>query len=466
MQHPLLNNPVRFELVLRLADVATLAAAGVLASVLHFHSLPGATAPVHLVLLYLCSFAVFFLFGKARLYPPQCGRPSLRLAVTLAACWGFVLLLGLLFAFMIHQVAFLSRGWLGAWFALGAAGLFGNRAITWFALERTWGMPARRASVLVIGDAGMAHTLQERVDATPLAGYAVSAFCPATAGADTPPPEVALVADAGELPAWLDANPVDEIWIALPMRAVEQVQELQHRLREVLVEIRWIFDVGPLQLLNTSQEHFLGYPALTLNCPAPSDWHVIAKYVFDKVFAAAALVGLAPLMLLLALAIRLDSPGPALFKQPRMGLNGKRFDVYKFRTMRVHQDTAVRQATRGDARITRVGAFLRRTSLDELPQFLNVLLGDMSVVGPRPHAVQHSDQYRSLIDAYMTRHRAKPGITGWAQINGSRGETDTLDKMVRRVQLDMYYIRHWSIWMDLRIVLWTALRGWTGANVY
>ncbi|HZX26985.1 MAG TPA: sugar transferase, partial [Telluria sp.] len=137
-----------------------------------------------------------------------------------------------------------------------------------------------------------------------------------------------------------------------------------------------------------------------------------------------------------------------------------------FRTMRLHQDAAVRQATRGDTRITRVGAFLRRTSLDELPQFLNVLCGDMSVVGPRPHAVQHSDQYRNLIDAYMTRHRAKPGITGWAQINGSRGETDTLDKMVRRVQLDMYYIRHWSIWMDLRIVLWTALRGWTGTNVY
>jgi putative colanic acid biosynthesis UDP-glucose lipid carrier transferase len=178
---------------------------------------------------------------------------------------------------------------------------------------------------------------------------------------------------------------------------------------------------------------------------------------FDKLFSAAVLVAIAPLMALIAIGVKCSSPGPVLFKQPRLGLNGRRFDVYKFRTMAVHrEDGGVTQASRDDVRITRFGAFLRQRSLDELPQFFNVLLGDMSVVGPRPHALAHNDHYKELLEQYMLRHRVKSGITGWAQINGHRGETDTIDKMDKRVQFDLYYIQHWSLWMDLQIVLRTV----------
>ncbi len=200
--------------------------------------------------------------------------------------------------------------------------------------------------------------------------------------------------------------------------------------------------------------------------PSPPALHI--KDVFDRLFALAVLVLLSPLLLSLALAIRATSPGPVLFRQLRLGLDGRPFHVYKFRSMRMHReaDGQLTQATRGDPRITPLGHFMRRTSLDELPQFLNVLRGDMSVVGPRPHALVHNDIYRQRLAQYMLRHSVKPGITGWAQIHGLRGETDTDDKMARRLEHDLHYIRHWSFWLDIKIVCWTAIHGWTHRNAY
>jgi exopolysaccharide biosynthesis polyprenyl glycosylphosphotransferase len=175
----------------------------------------------------------------------------------------------------------------------------------------------------------------------------------------------------------------------------------------------------------------------------------------------------APAMLLIAIAIRLDSPGPALYRQQRFGFNGNRFAVLKFRTMVASAgDQAPAQARRGDPRVTRVGGLLRRTSLDELPQLLNVLRGDMSLVGPRPHAVSHNEYYAGLIDGYLARHRVKPGITGWAQVNGLRGETDTLEKMERRVEHDLHYIDNWSLLLDLEILVRTIFVGFVHRNAY
>jgi len=192
---------------------------------------------------------------------------------------------------------------------------------------------------------------------------------------------------------------------------------------------------------------------------APEGIHGVAKRGFDLLFSAAFLASAWPVLALLAVGVKLSSPGPALFRQARSGRDGREIGVLKFRTMRVTENGAqVRQATKGDARITRFGAFLRRTSLDELPQFVNVLFGDMSVVGPRPHAVAHNQHYRTKILEYMLRHKVRPGITGWAQVNGFRGETDTIDKMVERVARDLEYIRRWSFGLDLRIV-WLTLFG-------
>jgi putative colanic acid biosysnthesis UDP-glucose lipid carrier transferase len=226
-------------------------------------------------------------------------------------------------------------------------------------------------------------------------------------------------------------------------------------------------DTMSMQILSNKFINFLGLPAVELNQPVSGGVGGIAKDLFDKVFAIVALILLVPLFIVIACCIRFSSPGPIFFKQPRLGLNGKKFNVYKFRTMKLHEENGVvRQATQNDPRITPIGGFLRRTSLDELPQFFNVLLGDMSVVGPRPHALQHNDLYKDKLEMYMLRHRVKPGITGWAQIHGYRGETDTVDKMAKRVQFDLHYIQNWSLWMDVKIIVWTAFKGWTGNNAY
>ncbi len=240
-----------------------------------------------------------------------------------------------------------------------------------------------------------------------------------------------------------------------------------YHLRNDLVDIRWIPDVMSIQLLGHRIGEFLGLPAIQLNSLPAAGVRGLAKEAFDRAFALCALVGLSPVMLTVACLVKLTSRGPVLFTQPRLGVDGKVFHVYKFRTMTVHQEHGVvTQATRDDARITRIGGFLRRTSLDELPQFLNVLRGDMSVVGPRPHALEHNELYKDLVQRYMMRHRVKPGITGWAQVNGLRGQTDTLRKMSDRVEHDIYYIQHWTFRMDLIIIARTAVSGWTGRNVY
>jgi putative colanic acid biosynthesis UDP-glucose lipid carrier transferase len=189
--------------------------------------------------------------------------------------------------------------------------------------------------------------------------------------------------------------------------------------------------------------------------------------VEDLVLGSLIMLLIALPMLVIALAIKLSSRGPVFFRQRRYGLNGEELRVLKFRTMTVMEDgVEVKQAVKDDERVTRLGAFLRRTSLDEIPQFIQVLIGDMSIVGPRPHAVSHNEQYRSLIPGYMLRHKVKPGITGWAQVNGWRGETDTLEKMTKRVEYDLIYIRDWELWVDLKIIAMTVFGVLRGKNAY
>jgi putative colanic acid biosynthesis UDP-glucose lipid carrier transferase len=210
-----------------------------------------------------------------------------------------------------------------------------------------------------------------------------------------------------------------------------------------------------------------GMPVIAI-CETPfMGLNSMIKRTSDIVLSCVILLLLAPLMLAIALAVKMSSPGPVIFRQRRYGLYGEEIIVYKFRSMKVMEnDNTVVQARRGDGRVTPIGGFLRRTSLDELPQFINVLQGRMSIVGPRPHAVAHNEQYRKLIKGYMLRHKVKPGITGWAQVNGLRGETATLDKMEARIQYDLDYLRNWSLWLDLWIVLKTVKVVFTRENAF
>lgn len=261
----------------------------------------------------------------------------------------------------------------------------------------------------------------------------------------------------------------DEVWIFQPPGDTHSIQKILHALRHSTANIRLVPDMSMMQFLNHGVTVVLGLPMLDISSSPMDGINLIVKWLEDKVLGFAIFLLISPVLLAIGLAVRLTSPGPALFKQKRHGWNGEEISILKFRSMYVSQENArvaVTQATKGDPRITPLGRFLRSTSLDELPQFLNVLQGNMSIVGPRPHAVAHNFQYREHIPRYMLRHKVKPGITGWAQINGFRGETDTIDKMESRIKADLYYIENWSLWLDLKIIFLTIFKGFIGKNAY
>lgn len=250
---------------------------------------------------------------------------------------------------------------------------------------------------------------------------------------------------------------IRRLYIALPLTEAEKIEELYIDLLDSSVDVIWIPDLRSLILLNHSVSEIEGLPAIHLNESPLTSYPTAAlsKALLDRTVALIAIILLSPVLLATAMAVKMSSPGPVLFKQKRHGWNGKIIKVWKFRSMRLHDDQEIKQASRHDPRITRVGQFIRRTSIDELPQLFNALQGRMSLVGPRPHAVAHNDYYTGKIDAYMARHRIKPGITGLAQISGFRGETQTLDKMAKRVELDLAYINNWSLWLDIKILIKT-----------
>ncbi len=259
-----------------------------------------------------------------------------------------------------------------------------------------------------------------------------------------------------------------EIWICVPLEMGETVRLLFYALRNHTAEVRFIPDFQDMHLLNHRMSEVADHYAIDLSVSPMSGMSRFLKRSEDIVIGLLISLLILPVCFAIALAIKMNSPGPVLFKQYREGSNGRFFKVYKFRSMYVHQEEGdqVTQAQKNDSRITSVGAFLRRTSLDELPQFYNVLQGRMSIVGPRPHALAHNDQYKKLVESYMRRHKVKPGITGWAQVNGLRGETDTLHKMQRRVEHDLWYIDNWSLWLDLKIIFLTIFKGFINKNAY
>jgi Undecaprenyl-phosphate glucose phosphotransferase len=256
---------------------------------------------------------------------------------------------------------------------------------------------------------------------------------------------------------------VDLVLFALPISAETRILEMLKKLWVLPVDIRLSAHTNKLRFRPRSYSYLGEVPTLDVFEAPITDWDLVTKWLFDRVVGGLALLAALPVMALVALAVRLDSPGPVLFRQKRFGFNNERIDVYKFRSMYHHQadPTASKVVTKNDPRVTRVGRFIRKTSLDELPQLFNVVFsGNLSLVGPRPHAVQGKLQSRlfdEAVDGYFARHRVKPGITGWAQINGWRGEVDTDEKIQKRVEFDLYYIENWSVLLDLYILLKTPL---------
>ncbi len=249
---------------------------------------------------------------------------------------------------------------------------------------------------------------------------------------------------------------IREVYITLPLGSQPRIVELLEQLQGTTASLFFVPDVFGISIIQGRLQDMNGVPVVGI-CETPfTGTNDLVKRVSDIILATVILILISPLLLVIAIGVKLTSPGPVIFKQRRNGLDGEEITVYKFRSMRAQDNgPVVRQATKDDPRITPFGAFIRRTSLDELPQFFNVLQGRMSIVGPRPHAVAHNEEYRRIIKAYMVRHKVKPGITGWAQVNGHRGETDTVEKMKARVEYDLEYLRNWSLGLDLQIIVRT-----------
>ncbi|HBR1319106.1 TPA: undecaprenyl-phosphate glucose phosphotransferase [Klebsiella quasipneumoniae subsp. quasipneumoniae] len=260
---------------------------------------------------------------------------------------------------------------------------------------------------------------------------------------------------------------IDRIYIALGMKDESLIKGIVSQLTDTTCSVLLIPDIFTFNILQSRTEEINGVPVVPLFDTPLSGVNMIFKRLEDIIVSSLILVLISPILIIIALAVKLTSRGPIIFRQIRYGMDGKPINVWKFRSMTVMENGGeVIQAKKNDVRVTKVGKFLRSTSLDELPQFFNVLFGQMSVVGPRPHAVSHNEQYRTLIQGYMLRHKVKPGITGLAQINGWRGETDTLDKMEKRIEYDLIYIRGWSIWLDLKIIFLTVFKGFINRSAY
>jgi putative colanic acid biosynthesis UDP-glucose lipid carrier transferase len=266
---------------------------------------------------------------------------------------------------------------------------------------------------------------------------------------------------------YVRAHGIRMVYITLPLGSQPRIVELLEDVQGTTASIFYVPDVFGISIIQGRLVDMNGVPVVGI-CETPfTGTNELVKRISDIVLASIILVLISPVLLAVAIGVKLSSPGPIIFRQRRNGLQGEEIVVYKFRSMRTMDNgSVVRQATKDDPRITRFGAFIRRTSLDELPQFVNVLQGRMSIVGPRPHAVAHNEQYRELIKAYMVRHKVKPGITGWAQVNGHRGETDTIEKMKSRVEYDLEYLRNWSLGLDLQIIVRTIRLMFFDRNAY
>ncbi|WGS48153.1 undecaprenyl-phosphate glucose phosphotransferase [Paraburkholderia sp. D15] len=459
----------------RIIDIAMVVFGATLAAAVHSGKFVWLDDMQRVQLAFDCLLVVVF-FPALGIYQSWRGKPLYDLLCRVAGGWALVEVIGVLISFSVHRSDSLSRLWLVYW-ALATIVLLGiTKVIVYSILRGLRREGFNQRAVAIVGGAPYGRFLIEQMRSRPEAGFTpVAVFDEEGTINPYEDPDagdaiegVPVERDYQRMLTLVRQRQIRELWLALPISKEKAIHRFVMDLRNDFVNIRFIPDVRSLTLFNQPMVDLLGVPAINLAASPITDLRVLPKRIFDRMFAFAALTALAPVMLVIAVLVKTTSPGPVFFRQKRKGIDGHQFEIYKFRSMKLHKEEAgkITQATRRDPRITAVGAFLRRTSLDELPQFINVLRGEMSVVGPRPHALEHDDIYKDLVKGYMHRYRIKPGITGWAQINGYRGETDRIEKMMGRVKLDLYYMQHWTFWLDIKIVVLTLWKGFAGSNAY
>ena len=380
------------------------------------------------------------------------------------AAWSIVFTLIGVGIFLFKASDMVSRVWLVSWYGVGALMLVGFR-LSLRALVQQWTQQGRlKRRTVIVGGGADAEGLVDAIRSS--AGNDIQLLGMFDDRDDTRSPEaVAGLTKLGKVSGLLDyarQTRVDLVIVSLPLSAEKRVLDMLRQLWVLPVDIRLSAHASKLRFTSKAYSYVGDVPVFDMADRPISDWNLVFKWLFDKIVAVTALILLSPVMVATAIAIKLDSKGPVFFKQKRHGFNNELIDVYKFRSMRTDMTdaSAAKLVTKDDPRVTRVGKFIRKTSIDELPQLFNVLRGELSVVGPRPHALQAKADdklYYEAVEGYFARHKVKPGITGWAQINGWRGETDTVEKIMQRVNHDLYYIEKWSILLDLYILVMTPV---------
>ncbi len=419
-------------------------------------------------------FTAFILVGfyNARLYSFRAlSRPHTRIGKVIIL--PFMLFSGLLtMAFVFKITDEYSRVWTVTWFFSTITLMAFLRYVVYHLLQK-WGKEGRFSrNIAVIGGEAHGTRLLELVNQRKEPWmHIIGVFEDRVSRVPTRIGNSPVLGTVNDLIRYVQENRVDDVVIALPWSAEKRMQEIIAKLEVLPVDIRLSPDMIGFSLLNHSYSYYCGIPVLNISDKPISGWDYVAKWVFDKFVSALILLAISPVLLFIAIGIKLDSPGPVFFKQKRYGFNNQLIEVWKFRSMRtdMQDEHAEKLATKNDPRVTRFGAFLRRTSLDELPQFINVIRGEMSIVGPRPHATRAKAAgklYQEQVSKYAVRHKVTPGITGWAQINGWRGETDTEEKIQKRVEYDLFYINNWSIMFDIVIILRTVLVFFNPKNAY
>lgn len=448
------------DMALRIGDLAIVGIAGAGMHALRFGTV--AIQQPYRGDVVLAALLALLVFPACSLYRSWRGESLGHEILRVWAAWAVVLAALLIVNWAMKTTAAYSRVWLGGWFMGGAVLFAVHRAVARLFLRqiRARGVDARK--VVIVGATHAGRKIAAAMRNNPWTGLQVVGYVA------TPYDEVAMegtrrLGDIDSLLKRGDALGCEQLWIALPMRAEGDIRDIVDALENSAVTLRLVPDLFGYELLNQRATELAGVPVITLRGSRITGRARVLKLVEDRVLSALILILISPVMALLAIGVKLSSPGPVFYRQTRVGLDGKEFRMLKFRSMPVNVEAAgVKWGSAQSKPVTRLGRLMRRTSLDELPQFINVLRGDMSIVGPRPERPMFVEQFRHEIPAYMQKHLVKAGITGWAQIHGLRGDTD----LGKRIEYDLFYIRNWSLMLDLQIIARTAVLGFFGKNAY
>ena len=459
--------------VVRIADFIIVAALGLIIAHLYVNETGVLHTPRYIAAVAAVAGLTVVVLELLDLYAIRALTSFVRRAPMVLLGWTMAFAALVAGVFFLKMGADVSRVWLAGWYVAGAAALLAVRMLTTLRI-RSWAKSGRLYQrAVVYGASAVAEDFLSQLEAD---GDGIVRIAGVFDDRDDnrAPRQIggyARIGGVSDLIALSRTTRLDLVIVALPLAAEERLAAVVRALSVLPADIKMPAKATALRFSPRTYSHVGSVAMIDLYDKPIADWGFVSKWLFDKVVGGLALLFLAPLMALVALAVKLDSRGPALFRQKRYGFNNELIEVYKFRSMYVDQCDAgaMKLVTKADPRVTRVGRFIRKTSLDELPQLFNVLLGDLSLVGPRPHALQAkagAQAYDEVVDGYFARHKVKPGITGWAQINGWRGETDTPEKIQKRVEHDLFYIENWSVFFDVYILLKTPSSLLKSENAY